>query len=121
MLEAFDLPELAPNCEQRLSSTVATQSLALLNSNFALEEAEAFADRVLAECGEKASADEQIDWAWRLAFGVSPDEREQPLLAKYLQEQREELTATKQKSPERLALASLCQVIFGSNRFLYVD
>lgn len=47
MLQAFDAPVMAVNCERRPSSTVATQSLMLMNSPFALEHALRLAERVM--------------------------------------------------------------------------
>ncbi|MCA9047240.1 MAG: DUF1553 domain-containing protein [Planctomycetaceae bacterium] len=49
MLQAFDAPVMETNCECRSVSTVATQSLMLLNSRFVLDQAAAFADRIAAE------------------------------------------------------------------------
>ena len=49
MLQAFDAPVMETNCEVRPSSTVATQSLMLLNGEFILEQAAKLADRAAAE------------------------------------------------------------------------
>ncbi len=46
MLQTFDAPVMKTNCEVRPSSTVATQSLVLLNGKFILEQAANLADRV---------------------------------------------------------------------------
>lgn len=45
MLQAFDAPVMETNCEVRTNSTVATQSLMLLNGQFVLEQAEKLAAR----------------------------------------------------------------------------
>src|SRR4030095_14714166 len=45
MLHAFDAPVMEVNCERRQSSTVATQSLLMLNSQFILDQAARFARR----------------------------------------------------------------------------
>ncbi len=45
MLQSFDAPVMETNCESRPSSTVATQSLMLLNGQFILEQAAKLADR----------------------------------------------------------------------------
>ena len=37
MLEAFDAPGMAPNCERRASSTVAPQSLMMMNNEFVVD------------------------------------------------------------------------------------
>ena len=45
MLQAFDAPVMETNCDIRTASTVATQSLMLLNGSFVLKQARALADR----------------------------------------------------------------------------
>lgn len=49
ILQAFDAPVMEINCERRPSSTVATQSLMLMNGAFALDTARMLAERVLRE------------------------------------------------------------------------
>jgi len=127
MLEAFDAPQMEPNCERRISSTDAVQSLELMNGRFALAESEAFARRVLSHCGEDATPREQARRAWELVFGTPPSDERLDDLADYLVQQREFMDPRKKAgeqeafSDDGLALASLCQVFFETNRFLYVD
>ncbi|MFT7643796.1 MAG: hypothetical protein ACI9G1_005562, partial [Pirellulaceae bacterium] len=49
MLQSFDAPVMETNCESRVNSTVATQSLMLLNGNFILEQAAKLAERAAQE------------------------------------------------------------------------
>src|SRR6266404_1832457 len=70
MLNAFDAPLMEVNCERRQSSTVATQSLMLMNSQFILDQAARFAQRLQKECGDDRAA--QVARAWQLAFSRSP-------------------------------------------------
>lgn len=49
LMQAFDAPVMATNCEARTSSTVATQSLMLMNGEFWLSQAAALADRAQRE------------------------------------------------------------------------
>lgn len=49
MLTVFDAPVMEINCAKRPSSTVAPQSLLMMNSAFVLKQAEKMADRVLKE------------------------------------------------------------------------
>ena len=49
MLQAFDAPVMQTNCEMRPSSTVATQSLMLMNGEFTLHQAEKLAERAAKE------------------------------------------------------------------------
>ncbi len=51
MLQTFDAPVMETNCEYRPVSTVATQSLMLLNGEFTVEQAGHLADRILREQG----------------------------------------------------------------------
>src|SRR5439155_19901780 len=70
MLETFDAPILNPNCELRNRSTVAPQSLLLMNSDFAMAQSKTLAERVIGECaGDRAA---QVRLAWRLALGQEP-------------------------------------------------
>ena len=64
MLQTFDAPVMETNCEIRPSSTVATQSLVLLNGKFILEQASKLADRVARDPAEPTSL--QIDLASEL-------------------------------------------------------
>jgi hypothetical protein len=121
MLEAFDAPSMEPNCERRTVSTVPTQSLALLNDQFVLRQAEAFADRILGATPDRVSPQEQLRKAWMLAYQREPRAEELKVLLPYLEQQQKDFTAARVRQPQRAALASLCQVIFGSNEFLYVD
>ncbi|HSU66770.1 MAG TPA: PSD1 and planctomycete cytochrome C domain-containing protein, partial [Tepidisphaeraceae bacterium] len=72
ILEAFDEPQMTPNCDARTCSTVATQSLTLMNSDFVIAEAKEFALRLKNEAGSDPRA--RIELAWRLAFGRPPTE-----------------------------------------------
>ncbi len=53
LLSAFDAPAMTPNCDRRTNSTAATQSLMVMNSEFLLKHAEAFAERVAKETLER--------------------------------------------------------------------
>jgi hypothetical protein len=127
VMDSFDLPIPTPNCTMRSSSTNAPQSLMLMNSDFVLDVAQKFADRLLTEAGTELS--DQIKLAWQSGYARQPDEEELAAATQYLQEQSQIFLAnpptsgqdeTKQ-DPHREALASLCQAILSSNAFLYVD
>ncbi|MCS7466905.1 PSD1 and planctomycete cytochrome C domain-containing protein [Stieleria sp. ICT_E10.1] len=49
LLQTFDAPVMETNCENRVSSTVATQSLMLLNGEFILDQSAKLADRAAQE------------------------------------------------------------------------
>ncbi|WP_435005542.1 PSD1 and planctomycete cytochrome C domain-containing protein [Tundrisphaera lichenicola] len=130
--EAFDIPTLSPNCERRSSSTVATQSLALMNNEFAVEQSLAFADRVIRLAGSDPAT--RVDRAWWIALGHGPTAEQKADAVAFLAEQSADLDGRSSPTsapkggevpptsdPGRAALATLGQVLFGSNAFLYVD
>ncbi|HEY4308940.1 MAG TPA: PSD1 and planctomycete cytochrome C domain-containing protein [Pirellulales bacterium] len=129
MLEPFDAPLMKPNCEQRTSSTVAPQSLLMMNSAFVIAQSEAMAERIEREAGPDTTA--QFERAWLLAFARRASETEKRAGAEFLAEQAAlasqaaaAATADPKQTPvppARIALAQLCQALMISNEFLYVD
>ncbi|QDT91038.1 PSD1 and planctomycete cytochrome C domain-containing protein [Gimesia algae] len=122
VLDMFDAPKMEPNCEKRSSSTVAPQSLLMMNSAFMVENAELFAERLLKEkAGNKA---EQVKLAWILAFGKEASTEEVQQSVEFIDSQLPQFkdkTQNAGKTPEQLALATFCQALLSSNAFLYVD
>jgi hypothetical protein len=134
LLDAFDEPVMNPNCELRNVSTVAPQSLTMLNDSFVAIQAQYFAERLLAEHPGDARA--QVERAWRLAYGTPACENDISRSLVYLAEQAEQIrarlatlppkkekdkTPAEPRDPQLLALASLCQALVSANAFLYVD
>jgi hypothetical protein len=120
VLETFDAPLMAPNCERRTSSTVAPQSLLLMNSTFILECSEAFAARLATEAGSDPAA--RVALAWRLALGREPTPGQAADALAFVARQEADLAAgSDPKSARRRAWASLGQALMSSNAFLYVD
>ncbi len=52
LMRAFDAPVMECNCDKRPASTVATQSLMLMNNEFVLKQASLLAERVRRECSQ---------------------------------------------------------------------
>jgi hypothetical protein len=136
MLHAFDAPVMEVNCERRQSSTVATQSLMLMNSQFLLDQAARFANRLHGEAGDDRA--HQVASAWQLAFSRNPGDTELADALEFLSSQfdhlqivlketdekprKDEKDKSRPKlSPEMQALADLCQALLSANEFLYVD
>ncbi|MBT6155596.1 MAG: DUF1553 domain-containing protein [Planctomycetaceae bacterium] len=123
IFEAFDAPNMSPNCERRNSSNVATQSLMLMNSDFAVEYSQHFAQRLIDKAGPKTA--DQIKLAWKLAFSTEPAAADIAAGEQFVELQR---TTIREQSPkandatiQQRAMATFCQVLLSSNRFLYVD
>jgi hypothetical protein len=126
VLEPFDEPLMSPNCQQRSTSTVAPQSLLLMNSPFIAQQMEAMAARVAAEAGADPAA--RFQRAWRLVFGREPTAFETASGTEFLLQQTAAAASivpadpkTPRPEPVRIALAHLCQALVSSNGFLYVD
>lgn len=78
LLTAFDAPVMAVNCDRRIASTVAPQSLMLMNGDFTLKHAEQLAKRVRYESANEtdkaiaatyASLTTNHQSAWQFGFG----------------------------------------------------
>ena len=109
------------------SSTVAPQSLMLMNSDFVVDVAQRFAAQLLAASTSEVT--EQLQVAWLTAFARLPTDTELADATQYLTAQTEVFAAnppTDKKAqakhdPRREAWASLCHALLSSNAFLYVD
>jgi hypothetical protein len=126
MLATFDAATLTPNCELRNRSTVAPQSLLLMNSDFAIAQSQALAERTIREAGDHPAA--RIRLAWRLALSQEPTDPQVAAALEFIAAQEQEFAAqpaptekTPVAPPPVRALAALCQALFSSNAFLYVD
>jgi len=128
MLDAFDAPDMRPNCSLRNSSTVAPQSLLLMNNEFILTQAREFANRVHSAAGDDSAA--QVRLAWQLAFAESPADAQVQSGVAFLTAQTAEFDSAAPPAdavkepptpPGLRALATYCQALLSSNRFLYVD
>jgi hypothetical protein len=128
MLATFDQPDMNPNCDLRRSSTVATQALWFMNDTEIVEHSERLAQLLFrSDTGDDA----RIHSAFIRLFAAPPTTVEMQWCREYLQSQTNELSdrstgetnnaAAAQLSVEVRALATLCQTLLASNRFLYVD
>ncbi|MBP85285.1 MAG: hypothetical protein CMJ64_00985 [Planctomycetaceae bacterium] len=115
LLSLFDAPEMVSTCGQRNTSTVPLQSLALLNSSFVRKRSEALARRVAGEASIAAEA--RVKRVFRLTFGREPEAAEKRAAVDFLQKQR----AYYDTDSEQKAMIDLCQMLFASNAFLYVE
>jgi hypothetical protein len=116
-LQLFDAPSIVTTCGKRTPSTVPLQSLALLNSEFARARAKALAGRLARAAGDNDA--KRIDLAFRIACGRPPIKDERQMCEEFLARQRE--VYAKDKESDARAWADLCQMVFASNAFLYVD
>ena len=121
VLDTFDLPVMNPNCTARTVTTVAPQSLLLMNDTFSIEQSQALAGRLQREAPANDTA--KIVRAWSLLFGASPDTLDIARSLAFLHQQRADLAKQgldRDKSAGG-ALAAWCQVLLSTNRFLYIE
>ena len=122
-LEFFDSAVVTPNCPKRNSSNVTPQSLMMMNSDFALKYSERFARRLQAEM--PGSVKEQLVRGWQLALGRAPVPGELAAAEKFLAMQQQAFQESSEKKETAVlqfqALASFCQALISSSRFIYVE
>ena len=123
MFSTFDMPDASISCARRNVTTVAPQALALLNSEFMVNQAQAFADQIQKENGK-----DPRDWvqaAWRLALGRAPSlEETEKALELFNQGPGWDKDGGPSNPPEvarASSLAKLGLLMFNMNEFLYLD
>lgn len=137
MFELMDLPDTTAPCEQRNVSTIPTQALTLLNSEFMNDEADYLANRLLQESPN--SPGEQISRAYWLTLSRAATNEEIDLGIQFLQKQAEKLRqgsassvpAKEGEAPPsaadieqritRQSLQAFALVVLNLNEFVYVD
>ncbi len=128
MLEAFDAPQLNPNCLKRDQSTVSSQALQLWNSEMLRENARYFAGRVMDAVGDE-DFEKQVERVYLMALSRSPSEEERVKGAadvrKLTQHWREHLEEEVPAGPKQArarweGLAAFCHAMLNSAEFIYV-
>jgi Protein of unknown function (DUF1549)/Protein of unknown function (DUF1553)/Planctomycete cytochrome C len=120
LLGAFDAPDGNSTVPLRDSTTTATQALLLINGDWALARARAFAARVERSRPESADERERIVLVYRLAVGRFPDSDEVEAAVAFLRRQKALGVAFPPRT-STAALVDFCHVILNSNEFLYLD
>ena len=113
LMTTFDMCDTTVPTGKRDVSVVALQALSLLNNGWVRGEADACAGRVLAAAIDPAA---RADEAWRRVLGRLPTEPEKAATINHVMAQM-----AGAPTRERLAWASLCQVLFNTNEFISVD
>ena len=129
VLETFDLPAMAPNCDLRRCSTVPPQALLLLNDATVVGHADKLMERLGQVPGGPA---ERVGAAFALLYAAEPTAAELALCLTFLDQQAAHFRthvdaawlANVEKwphAPDLRSLSALCQTLLAANRFLYVD
>jgi hypothetical protein len=122
LLEAFDAPTAQQSCERRLTTTVATQALQLLNDPFTNEQSAFLSQRIWNSAGPDRKA--QVQELFQLALSREPTETELIRGIAFLKQQFAFHHETPDRDPEQsrqLALTDLCHVMINLNEFVFVN
>ncbi len=109
----FDAPEPTQSIGERISTTVPTQALAMMNSPFVREQAEKLAVRI--KPSEPASLEFAVDKAYQIAFARLPTQAERDRMLAFVNQSVGASTNVDQ------ALTEFCQVLLCVSEFVYVD
>ena len=121
VFQAFDFADPSASNGKRIPTTVAPQALFMMNDPLVLRASEAMGRRLLAE--PNLDQPGRIRLAYLKAYGRAPSEKETSRASAYLRRFETELEANQvvpEVRPVR-AWQALCQAIFASSEFLYLD
>ncbi|MEC9004109.1 MAG: DUF1553 domain-containing protein [Planctomycetota bacterium] len=128
LLESFDAPVTTQSCERRVTTTVPTQALQMMNDRFTNEHADLMAADIARAL--PAADSKQIQAVYWRALARAPTPQELNDCTAFLEMMqryhREQLPATQRgaASVQQLrhkSLTDLCHVIFNLNEFVYQD
>lgn len=114
MFTDFDLADTDNPCPVRFTTTVPTQALAMMNSEFVHDKAKALAERVASEHPGDLQA--QVRKAFELVVARTPDESELIRSIAFIGKMKNQ----HQLAPE-LALQRFAVAVFSFNEFFYLD
>ncbi len=116
VFQLFDFPDASVATSERATSTVASQALMMMNSEFAIQAAEAMAHRLLSlpdENDTPSSCECRIRAAYKLAFGRQPTVEEVVRDVAFIND-------TQALIDNVDAWRLYCQAMLASNEFLHV-
>ena len=120
IFQQFDYPDPTMPTGSRHSTVVAPQALLMLNSDLAMNAADALAKRLLAE---NMDDEARLNLAYELALGRKPESREIARALAFLGDlSSSALTNSATLAPEsrQQAWTLFCQGLFASNEFIYL-
>jgi len=129
VLQTFDRPQMSPNCDMRRPSTGSPQSLLMMNSDLVQEYSRDLAGRLESDVGEDPL--NQIRRAWQLIYARTATDAELLEAMNFVDQQaaifaklpvyQPEVEKPPPRTPRLEAMSVLCQMLFSSNEFLYVN
>ena len=128
LMDAYDLPQLSPNCTERGQSIVATQALQLLNGASTRNHAQYLAGRLLDE--NPSDRSKHIQQLYLRVYSRRPTVEEASVASRDLERLENHWTSQldEQRDPAPRAptarwhaLGSLAHAMLNSNEFVYTD
>jgi len=114
-LAVFDFGDSSAIVGQREASNTANQSLYMMNNPFVIQQSQSFARRVIAS---STRATEQIELAFLLACGRLPTSGERTATVAFIRQFAPSSNAGVQG---QATMAALCQSLFASAEFRFID
>ncbi|MCA9248462.1 MAG: PSD1 domain-containing protein [Planctomycetales bacterium] len=114
----FDYADASVPNGNRNTSTVASQALYLMNSDFVQDVASHLAARLRSENATDQRA--QVETLYQIALGREVSEAEAAQALEYLQRFHAESASTEDQATDDAAWRMLCQAVLVSNEFFYV-
>lgn len=114
ILDLYDAPDASFSCDDRKTTTVPTQALALWNSPFVTKQARRLAERILRSANTE---EEQVQQLFRWALSRSANQEEVDAAVGFLHQGIQLAPSLQQKK----YLTDLCHVVLMSNEFFYID
>ena len=118
LMTMFDAPEPTQSVGERISTTVPTQSLAMMNSPFVRQQAEKLAQRIRPT--KEVPIATSVDLAYRIAFAHAPSDSERNQMLAFIESQRSVAGIDAGTNIEP-ALVEFCHVLLCLNEFVYID
>jgi hypothetical protein len=120
-LKLFDFAEPSMLVGERPVTTVPTQALYFMNSEFVTEQCDAMAKNLLHD--HSLDDGQRVDHAYQAILARSADGTEVEAAQKYIQTTAAELSKQNQNAEvsQQHAWSSFCQALFGSAEFRYVE
>ena len=118
LMTMFDAPEPTQSVGERISTTVPTQSLAMMNSPFVRQQAEKLAQRIRPTKDVPIAT--SVDLAYRIAFAHAPSDSERNQMLAFIESQRS-VAGTDAGTNIEPALVEFCHVLLCLNEFVYID
>lgn len=119
LFESFDAPVTTQSCDRRISTTVPTQALQMMNDRFTNEHANLMAANITHAIPQETA--KQIEAVYWRALARAPTQQELNDCQEFLAEMKSDHKQRGSDNPEQRSLADLCHVMFNLNEFVYQD